>query len=199
VLVELLGYEIDRDIAENILAGMLSDTGNFTYPNKYLDYSLQLFKKLVDTGLIVDQVISKFKRMNEKSLLLCGELIKNSTFIGDIMMSHIDEEIFYSIADFETDPDFAYDSRIFADNFLRLVGESVWGFTIEPRKERGVYKISFRSINGTYEVDRIARRLGGGGHKGAAGATVKAKSIDEVYRIVKEAIRSEGWSDLIDK
>ena len=55
--------------------------------------------------------------------------------------------------------------------------------------EEDLYKISFRS-RGTIDVTRLALKFGGGGHKYAAGCTVKG-SLNEVKKKVLQAAVDE--------
>ena len=55
--------------------------------------------------------------------------------------------------------------------------------------EEDLYKISFRS-RGTIDVTMLALKFGGGGHKYAAGCTVKG-SLDEVKEKVLQAAVDE--------
>src|SRR5690606_5460621 len=41
------------------------------------------------------------------------------------------------------------------------------------------------------DCGQILKRLGGGGHPGAASASVRSRSADEVMRVIEEALRSD--------
>ncbi len=51
---------------------------------------------------------------------------------------------------------------------------------------RGVRKVSLRSTDGSVDVSRIARALGGGGHRQAAGASTELSPDDLVAKIRAE-------------
>ena len=59
------------------------------------------------------------------------------------------------------------------------------------RKDSDSWSISIGSGSKDVDCSKIAVSLGGGGHKHAAGATIKAKNIDEVSKILERSIKSE--------
>jgi phosphoesterase RecJ-like protein len=73
-------------------------------------------------------------------------------------------------------------------NFPRSIKGVETAILFRESKE-DLYKISFRS-RGTIDVTRLALKFGGGGHKYAAGCTVKG-SLNEVKEKVLQAAVSE--------
>ena len=48
--------------------------------------------------------------------------------------------------------------------------------------------VSLRSVYESTDVSQIANKLGGGGHKPAAGAKIEAKNLEEAIQKVQDAI-----------
>ena len=78
----------------------------------------------------------------------------------------------------------------FVNNYIRNIGKRQWGFSVYHNALDGqdVYSVSFRSLNGYRNVATIAQELGGGGHSAAAGAEVRANSVEEAVTKIKEII-----------
>ena len=64
------------------------------------------------------------------------------------------------------------------------------GVTLRQYKSYRGYKISVRT-DGSVDASAICRRLGGGGHRGAAGCTFEITDFDAVYRQVLDSVRQE--------
>ena len=78
-------------------------------------------------------------------------------------------------------------------DILRSVG-SIEVVLLLRTTQDGKCKLSARSKN-DYDVNRLAREFGGGGHKKAAGATIEG-SLDEVAdKLVKAAV--EGFAESV--
>jgi phosphoesterase RecJ-like protein len=61
-------------------------------------------------------------------------------------------------------------------------------------REDGELSVSFRSRSG-FDVSEIAKEVGGGGHKAAAGARVEGLPFDEAVEKVLEAARKYAKKD----
>ena len=57
-------------------------------------------------------------------------------------------------------------------------------------EKRGCHKVSLRSTDGQVDVSRIARDLGGGGHRQAAGATTDLP-LDELVATLREQVAEQ--------
>ena len=64
------------------------------------------------------------------------------------------------------------------------------GVTLRQYKSYRGYKVSVRT-DGRVDASAICGRLGGGGHRGAAGCTFEITDLDEVYRQVLASVRQE--------
>ena len=73
-------------------------------------------------------------------------------------------------------------------NFLNAISEGKAGLIIKE-VEKDKWKGSFRTTRNDVDVDRIAKALGGGGHKKAAGFTVtgtREVAFAKVFQTMKE-------------
>ncbi len=52
----------------------------------------------------------------------------------------------------------------------------------------GEFRLNFRSRDRSYDVSELAKKMGGGGHKNASGAKIKAENIDEAIAMLLEQI-----------
>lgn len=183
-LLELLGYDklIDKAVAECIYTGMSTDTGGFNYnsedPKLYTTISA-----LLKYGLKKDVITNYITRSYtiDKIKLNAYLLSNNLTFYPEyhaaiITMSKMDKSRFeYQVGDTEG-----------------LVNEPLTAkhikFSIFLHEQAKYTKISLRS-KGDFPVNQFAKKFfNGGGHHNAAGAEVYA-SLNEVHRMVVEAIK----------
>lgn len=165
-------------VATALYAGIMTDTGSFRYP-----------------------------RTDEKTFLICADLIKKgadpvyiydktycniapgkvkllSRFINSFSF-HFNGEVVIGrvtqkdFCDFHSD---VQDVEGFS-SFLMNLKNVKTGFVLVELKD--TIKISFRS-KGNIRINEFAKHFGGGGHKNAAGATVQKISLDELAnKIVK--------------
>lgn len=79
-------------------------------------------------------------------------------------------------------------------NFPRAVRTAEVAFVLREHGTDGKIRVSFRS-KGRVDVDRIARRFGGGGHRAASGCTIEgtlAQARQKVLQVVREALGSSA-------
>jgi phosphoesterase RecJ-like protein len=73
------------------------------------------------------------------------------------------------------------------------IGWEIGGSLIED--QLGTVRASFRSSNpDTYDLTKLASRLGGGGHRAAAGAIIKGVSFEVAKKMLAEAIAEAYFS-----
>ena len=61
-------------------------------------------------------------------------------------------------------------------------------FVVKQASEEKVYRVSMRSANDKYDVAKICSVFGGGGHKRAAGCTIKAPDIEDAEQMILDEI-----------
>jgi len=75
------------------------------------------------------------------------------------------------------------------NSYIRYIQGTHWGFVLRPNfDEPNLWHVSFRSMQGYQEVDKIAEELGGGGHKLASAAKFKAKNSEDALKKVLDSI-----------
>ncbi|MFN3599455.1 MAG: DHH family phosphoesterase [Aquificaceae bacterium] len=179
---------IDEDIAENLYAGLATDTGFFKYSNTTAE-TFELAKELVELGAKPHWTYINFaERERVNKLRLLSKVLETLSLEEEGLVAGI--TIFDRFFK-ETGCQYA-DSEGLVNYPRSLEGVEV-AYALIEKPEEGVWKISLRS-KGKVDVAKIAESLGGGGHKYASGCKIKG-SYEDVKKRLLTAIR-EG---LIEK
>ena len=177
--------EIDEYIAENLYAGLATDTGFFKYSNTDAK-TFQIAKELVELGAKPHWTCVNFaERESINKLRLLSKVLETLTLHEDGLVAGI--SIFDRFFK-ETGCEYA-DSEGLVNYPRSLEGVEV-AYALIEKPEEGVWKVSLRS-KGKVDVAKIAESLGGGGHKYASGCKIKALSYQEALERLLEAIRLE--------
>ncbi len=181
------GIEIDHDIAMNLYAGIMTDTGSFKFENTNSN-TFEAASKLVSYGVLPHHVSGQiYESMPVKTFNLVRELINTLTLSEDKKIAWI--SCSKSLLDkYEVGPE-------------ELEGVINYPKSLEPvefavffkETEEGYTKIGMRSK--TMDVSKIALEFEGGGHKRAAGCFLKEsldKSRERIITRLKKEIHSEG-------
>jgi phosphoesterase RecJ-like protein len=169
---------IDEYVAVNLYAGIMTDTGSFRYP-----------------------------RTNERTFIICSSLIRKGADpvkIFDIIYSNSPKNKILLLARFINSFKFYYDDRLIIgvvtqsdfDKF-KLEVQDIEGFSSFTMTIKNVgigillvelndkIKVSLRS-KGNINVNVLAKKIGGGGHKNAAGATVTNMNLETLLNFIIE-------------
>jgi len=177
-LLQGVGLPITPEIAACLYAGIASDTGAFRYLNttpKILRLAARLVEEGADPALTAEAL---YARKSAGSLRILGLALASleSRAEGQVAALTISRDMF----------DRARATPEDADGIVQyakaLQGSRVGVLIQEPLP--GEVRISFRS-DGSVDVNQVAGRFGGGGHRNAAGARVKGELLP-----VREAILS---------
>jgi len=163
---------IDKKIADNLYAGIMTDTGSFRYPRtteKTFRICAELIKKGTDPVHVYDMI---YNNIPQDKVKLLARFIDSLTFhfkrtlvIGTVTMKDF-KEFHSDVKDVEG-----------FSSFLMTMKHIKAGFLIVELPDS--CKISFRS-KGEVRINEFAKKYGGGGHKNAAGATVENADIFEL-------------------
>jgi phosphoesterase RecJ-like protein len=167
--------EITSEIADCLYLGIMMDTGGFRFQNTS-EEALATAAALVGRGARADELAHEFIHMHKYETLQLLALVLESIDIlcdGRIAIMEVTREMLEkngsTMADTEGFVDYASSiDNVLVSAFFREVGlEEV--------------RISLRSRN-HYDVAKVAEKYGGGGHRAAAGLTIRqglteAKSI----------------------
>lgn len=180
-LIQDLGFLISKDSAEAILAGMIGDTGSFRYPGLSAEtfaIASELIKKGADRDKINFELYFNvdFKEVKYLSAILEKAMMDAK---NKIVWSAISNDIYRKLGKPE--------GAGFAGTFFQTIkGTEVGVFMVE--KEKNILEVSLRSRR-DIDAYKIAVELGGGGHKKAAGATIKDMEFDKAVKKVLSIVR----------
>ncbi len=172
--------KLEKDICEILLAGILSDTGNFIYLLPDHTQTFDIAKRLITDGNINMQTLySKYSGISFNVYKLITKLMVNGRFMQiegwpKFFVSMISEE--YVKRNNFNNAEISRASGIYIDNILKHIEDISWGLVVTPRGER-FFNISSRSLPNSVSIRTIMEKLKiGGGHDRAAGGGVKAES-----------------------
>lgn len=189
IFIEGLGLRKPSGYATTALTGIYTDTGGFVFRNLNYQKTFEVVPKLIQDGADLEEISSNLTKISDEAVYVLKELLDNLTINDDHIWTFLSDETAGSEAKLEPVRQ-ALD--IFRSQLLRYVEGRPWGFVVykDVLAADSTYSISFRAISDTEDVSELARRLGGGGHKPAAGAKLKASSVEEAVDKVKTAIAS---------
>ncbi|MGL6280568.1 MAG: DHH family phosphoesterase [Gaiella sp.] len=189
ILAELahdLGVRLTPTLAEALYTAIVTDTGRFQYSNT-TPTSLRLAADLVEAGANVKRVFEGvYESVELPKLKLLGAALAHATVHegGRVIVSHLTRDDFAaSGADEPT-------SEGIIDHLRALEGAELAVLIRElPPGEGRRCKGSLRSASDTLDVSAIARQLGGGGHRQAAGFSSEL-DVDGLRAFVLDAYRT---------
>lgn len=169
---------IDEDIATYLYTGLITDTGNFQYSNTR-NSSFIMASELMKRGARKDLIIEKIFQNNSVNFYkLLGEalngleIVKSQISIISVAKETMDKyEVEYGDIDAITP-------------YTRDIEGIELGIFIKE-KELGEIKVSFRSKN-YIDCSKLASEFSGGGHKKAAGCTIKNLNIELAKKMLIE-------------
>lgn len=180
-LMRELKAELTAEIAINLYAAILTDTGSFHYANTGAE-SLSIAGELVRAGADPAAIARKIYESNPPAKVrLFKEAVQTLTFewdgrVGSILVT---QEMFRKAgASIEH-------TEGFVEYVRAIKGVEVAVFYMEM--DAASFKVSMRS-KGNINVDRIAGLFGGGGHANAAACMVSG-DMETVRSRVMQAIR----------
>jgi phosphoesterase RecJ-like protein len=179
-LIEALDLEITKDEAVFLLFGLCTDSGFFRHLGINSAHVFELTAKLIHAGASPKEI---FDMMNG------GKSLNSRLFLGHILSrteSFYDGKLLISSESLEGFNAFGYEARDsdMCNQLLQSVA-GVEAIVIIRQELADNCTVSFRS-NDKIDVARIASQFGGGGHKNAAGLTIKGT----IMTIKKEIIKS---------
>jgi len=173
--------EITKEIADLLMLGIFADTGCFQYPMTTPE-TLRAAAELMEKGASIwENVVYNFRSYNFLTLKYWGKILENikMDISGKFVWSTISKE---EREELEIEPTEIQDA---ASNFAPIVEGTEFGIILNEESENLV-RGSMRSRDG-FDVSKIAVALGGGGHKQAAGFTVKANLAEAEKKVLEIA------------
>ena len=183
-----LGADMTPAIGDPLYVGLVTDTGKFMYTNTRAR-SHQMAAELMDAGIDAHAI---YRRLYEelpyaRLLLLSRALNAVERFDGGVVTATS-----LTRADFEETGSVETDSEGIVDHLRAVEGTKVAVLVRELLSDdrTGIRKLSLRSTDGTVDVSRIARGLGGGGHRQAAGASSDLP-LEELLATIRKEIQEQ--------
>lgn len=182
-IIDDLGIPIPREAAQPLYAAIVADTGGFRYAGTSAAV-MRLGARLLDLGVEPWGVASSlFERWQPARMALLGEVLATLRLEagGRIAVTHVDRAMLARTH--------ATDDMIEGMvNYGRMLeGVAIAVLVWETAAAGGgECKVSLRGAAGA-DVSKIAVALGGGGHRAAAGATLKLPLAAARARVLAEA------------
>jgi phosphoesterase RecJ-like protein len=168
---------IDKSIANSLLTGIISDSGGFSNAATTISSIDAASHLLIRGGRLPKVVKQNYQNQSLTSLKLWGKVLARLeqnkkygiayTYIThkDLIEHKVGEEAVEGIS-----------------NFLNnLKGSKAMIFLKE--KKPGEINVSMRTTNDLIDLAKLAKIVGGGGHRKAAGFSVKGRLVEENGRI----------------
>ena len=176
-------FVIDKDMADCLLTGLITDTGRFQYPNTTIEVfniASDLLKQGADIASISENI---YGSIEFNALKLQSEIINRIIFDKDIKFTYstIYQKDYkkYNIDAEETD---------FLIDVVRLVRGADVTLLLKEQVD-GTFKGSLRSRN-NFNVQELSAIFDGGGHKAASGFS-STSSEQDIIKIIKNEIRTK--------
>ena len=177
-VINAMKVDIDKNIANAIFTGIVTDTGCFKYSNATVE-SYNIAAEMLEhgaEGFFINRLMFDTKsrqRLEMEKLALESMKFYNN---GQIAVIFITRDMIEKSGAEDGD------TEGIAGMPRQVEGVKI-GITFRE-KEKGTFKISMRS-SGDIDVSALCQKLGGGGHKAAAGCSMTG-DIDEIEKTVVE-------------
>jgi phosphoesterase RecJ-like protein len=177
---------LDPELATLLYTGLVFDTGGFRYSNT-TPRSHHAAARLLAEGVDHVAVCARmFAERRPEGVRATGEILSSARWLqsGALCVSHVPVEMQRRLALVEGDLEGVVDAMV------HTIGTHVAALLVE--KADGSVKVSLRS-RGAIDVAAVAADVAstGGGHRKAAGATVRG-TLDEVEARVARSVAEQG-------
>lgn len=180
-LICALGAPVTPEIAQALLTGIITDTLGFRTVATTPD-TLEKATALLRLGGSIPEIIDRvYNRRSYNSLRLLGYAIQNSQLQGDVIWSAVDYPTLQQLGVNGNG------TSGIVNQLLTVAEARIAFFLVEKPDGRGDLGLRSRA---DVDVSGVAQRLGGGGHKQAAGALLPPPFATAPTRVL-EAIREE--------
>lgn len=177
-----LGARLDKPMANALYTAISTDTGCFRYANTTAN-TFSVAAKCAEAGADIFTINQALFETNTLGRLrLQGWLVENAVFLADgkiaicALPKQVEQELGLTEDDMEN-----------ISGFPRTIQGVRIAATIRQETADKV-KVSVRAVPG-YDASAICAKFGGGGHKGAAGASMQM-TMEEAVEALKAALSS---------
>lgn len=182
-LVRALNVPLSYDIAQALLTGIVTDTMAFRTSATTAD-TLEKATELLRDGASIPEIIDRvYNRRSYASLRAIGYAIEHSRLDGNVIWSAVEYETLKSLG-------LNGNGTSGIVTLLLTVADARIAFFL-TEKQDGKIDLSLRSRAGA-DISGVAQRLGGGGHKQAAGALLPPPFSTAAQRVLEEIQQEFG-------
>jgi len=185
LLAPEIGLSVSREAAICLYTGIVTDTGRFQFGNT-TERTLRIASEMVRMGVEPKYVYENVYQSESLNYIhLTGEVMENSVYIEE-------QELIYGVLTQKALKKWNVrmgETEDLIDNLRTLKGHRI--AVLFKEISDGRIRVSLRS-NFSFDIGRIARKLGGGGHKAAAGYTSEKRSVEEALEELLKEIREIG-------
>lgn len=176
-LAKELKVDIDKRTATHIYTGIASDTDTFRNSNTSKQ-AMAISAVLLGKGVSAREVaINLYEIRTRKQLKLLAYILNEAQFSDGIIWSALPLEIL------DKTGSSLQDTELLIENLRAVEGIEVAVLFKELAK--GKVKVSLRSKD-VEDVNDIAKKFGGGGHKKAAGFVMEEELTEVIERVIDE-------------
>jgi phosphoesterase RecJ-like protein len=185
-LMHGLGVELTEAIGEALYVGLVTDTGRFMYENTG-PRAHEMAAELIASGIDAHGI---YRRLYEgipqgKLELLARGLTNVERFDGGLLtLTHLTREDYRSAG-----ADESYSEGV-VDHLRSVEGTAVAGLVREQLAGEPARKVSLRATDERIDVSVIARAMGGGGHRRAAGFSTDLE-FPELVEILRKKLADQ--------
>lgn len=179
-LINEAGFVIDKIVAECLLTGIVTDTGNFRHKNVKPETLIRA-GQLLEYGADLNKIVyNTMVRQSKERAKLFATVMNGIRYLLDDKLGIVTVRL----SDFENANAKKDDTEGFIDFLMGVETIEVGVCIMETEKDK--YKISFRSK--TTDVNAVAGVFGGGGHKLASGCRLFG-NIEEIIDKIRYAVK----------
>ena len=193
---KILGLPLNKKLATLLYTGIITDTGSFQYHLSPTTH--KIIATLISKGVVPEEITKNlYQNLPFASLKLFGlalaTLKENKVptvrpiFTGGQEVGKDGKLCWMKVTRemYQETKSFIEDTEPFID-YLRQIKDVKVLFILKESSENKT-KASFRSI-GKFDVQKLAKKFGGGGHRNASGATLN-EPIDQAEKTILKAIK----------
>ncbi|MBQ9688333.1 bifunctional oligoribonuclease/PAP phosphatase NrnA [bacterium] len=177
-LFERMNWEINKDTADALYTSILTDTGGFRFENTTSD-ALEVASKLVKLGVVPKEIYNSCYESKTRAVVMFQNyVVANAQFTedGKIAYSFVSKKDLerFKVKDSSTDG---------IPEVLRSIVTTEVSFVLKEIDTK-MCKASMRSKH--IDVSKVCEAFGGGGHKFAAGCTIKYPLKEAAKKLIQE-------------
>ncbi len=175
-------FDLTVDMGTNLYAGLVTDTGGFRFGNTVpftFEFARRLSELGVDTAAVAAQTLHRHRR---EGVSMLQRVLATFDYHSDgkILVAHATRTMLEETGAFMADTEGFVNLATAVDGvrfvaFLKELDENVW-------------RASLRVCGPDGDVQTVAARYGGGGHKAAAGCTIEGELSEVVTGLVGDLI-----------